>query len=101
MPFERHSKYSELSQRSGLAVMNAGQNISSAKLGPVVVSAGRRVDALDASVPRFPPQNVASVQARIQEYLQRQLPSAIVCSAACGADLILLHAAQNIPRYVL
>jgi hypothetical protein len=80
--------------------MNAGQNTSSAP-GPVIVSAGRRVDAPDASTPRFPPQNVASVQARVEEYLQRQGPSAVVCSAACGADLILLHAAQNIPRYVL
>lgn len=81
--------------------MSARQSSSSQKVGPVIVSAGRRVDAPDASTPRFPPQNVPAVQARVQEYLQRQRPSAIVCSAACGSDLILLQAAQNIPRYVL
>ena len=81
--------------------MSTGQNASPAKPGAVIVSAGRRVDAPDASTPRFPPQNVPVVQARVQEYLQQQRPSAIVCSAACGADLILLQAAQNIPRYVL
>lgn len=68
--------------------------------GPVVVSAGRRVDAPDAT-PRFPAENVPAVRARVQDYLQQQVPSAVVCSAACGADLILLQAAQNLPRYVL
>jgi hypothetical protein len=81
--------------------MSTGHNVSPGHGGLVVVSAGRRVDAPDASTPRFPPQNVPAVQARIQEYLERQRPVAIVCSAACGTDLILLQAAQNIPRYVL
>ncbi len=76
-------------------------NQSSEMPGPVVVSAGRRVDAPDAATPRFPLQNVKIVRARVEEYLQQQRPSAIVASAACGADLILLQAAQNLPRYVL
>jgi hypothetical protein len=83
-------------------MMSARQNPSS-KPGPVVVSAGRRVDAPDASTPRFPPQNVPVVRLRVQEYLQQFGPSAVVCSAACGADLVLLQAAQqnDVPRYVL
>jgi hypothetical protein len=76
-------------------------NQSSDIKGPVIVSAGRRVDAPDASAPRFPPQNVPAVRDRVQEYLQQQKPSAVVASAACGADLILLQAAHNLPRYVL
>lgn len=83
--------------------MSASQSSSPEKPGPVVVSAGRRVDAPDASTPRFPPQSVPAVRARIDQYLQQHGPSAIVCSAACGADLLLLRAAQEdeVPRYVL
>jgi hypothetical protein len=81
--------------------MTTNQSSDGGKRGPVVVSAGRRVDAPGVAAPRFPPQNVPMVRARIQEYLQEHMPSAIVASAACGADLLLLQAAQNIPRYVL
>jgi hypothetical protein len=76
-------------------------NQSSDTRGPVIVSAGRRVDAPDASTPRFPARNVETVRARVEEFLQQQMPSAIVASAACGADLILLQAAHMVPRYVL
>jgi hypothetical protein len=76
-------------------------NQSSNTRGPVVVAAGRRVDAPDAATPRFPAQNVERVRDQVREYLRQQRPSAIVCSAACGADLILLQAAQDLPRYVL
>lgn len=73
------------------------------KPGPVVVSAGRRVDAADASIPRFPLQNVPAVRAAVETYLRQLRPSAIVASAACGADLILLQAGlkDQIPCYVL
>lgn len=74
----------------------SGNEISlSAKLGPVVVSAGRRVDPLGAETPRFPLQNVPGVRAKVEGYLQQQRPSAIVSSAACGADLIVLQAARR------
>ncbi len=79
------------------------ENQSSDVRGPVVVSAGRRIDAADASTPRFPPQSVPTVRTKIEEYLRQRRPSAIICSAACGADLLLLQAAQKaeVPRYVL
>jgi hypothetical protein len=68
---------------------------SSVKAGPVVVSAGRRVDAPDARTRRFPSQNVPVVRTKVEEYLEQQRPSAVVASAACGTDLILLRAAEN------
>ena len=71
--------------------------------GPIVVEAGRRVDAPDATVARFPPQNVPEVRKRIQLMLENRKPVAIVSSAACGADLLLLDVADemHVPRHVL
>jgi hypothetical protein len=60
---------------------------------PVIIEAGRRVDAPDAQAPRFPPSNVSKVSQRIRKLLSKQNPQAVVCSAACGADLLLLQAA--------
>ena len=64
--------------------------------GPVIVAAGRRVDAPDATAARFPAQNVSTVRTRIEELLQREHPIAIVASAACGADLLLLDASLSL-----
>lgn len=71
--------------------------------GPIIVEAGRRVDAADATVARFPPQNVPNVRKRIREVLVTQKPSGVVSSAACGADLLLLDVAieLRLPRYIL
>ena len=71
--------------------------------GPIIVGAGRRVDAPDAGVARFPPQNVPKVRKRIERLLAKQKPLAIVSAAACGADLLLLDVAGEIriPRCVL
>ena len=71
--------------------------------GPIIVGAGRRVDAPDARVARFPPQNVPKVRNKIHQLLVNQKPLAIVSAAACGADLLLLDVGGEIriPRYVL
>jgi hypothetical protein len=71
--------------------------------GPIIVGAGRRVDAPDANVRRFPPQNVPKVRNKIQQLLASRRPLAIVSAAACGADLLLLDVAGeiHIRRYVL
>ncbi len=58
--------------------------------GPVIVEAGRRVDAPGAEVARFPSSNVDEVRQRIQQLLAREKPIAFVSSAACGADLLAL-----------
>jgi hypothetical protein len=75
----------------------------SARRGPVIVSAGRRVDAPDAETPRFPPANVDIVRQRIQKYFTTEPPIALVCSAACGTDLLALDVAgqMNAKRHVL
>ena len=62
----------------------------------VMALAGRRVDAPGAHPPRFPAAHVAAVQDRIRALLiERQTP-AIVCSAACGVDLLALEAAGEL-----
>jgi len=71
--------------------------------GPVIVEAGRRVDAADANVARFPPQNVLEVREKIWRVLKNQKPVATVSSAACGADLLLLDVARQmlVPRHIM
>ena len=77
--------------------------IPSQKPGPVIVAAGRRVDAADAATERFPQRNVPDVRAKLEDFLKQQTPSAIVSSGACGADLLVLQAVANdrVQRYVL
>jgi hypothetical protein len=59
----------------------------------VMAVAGRRVDAADAKTPRFPLENVPAVDARLDELLAREGATALVSSAACGADLVALTVA--------
>jgi hypothetical protein len=59
----------------------------------VIALAGRRVDAPGTDTPRFPPANVAAVQDRIRHLLVEQTTHALVCSAACGVDLLALEVA--------
>jgi hypothetical protein len=60
----------------------------------IAALAGRRIDAADAP-PRFPLANVERVGERL-EALLREGSGALVCSAACGADLIALEAAGRL-----
>lgn len=62
----------------------------------VAALAGRRVDPRDASATRFPAANVALVRNRIQRELEANDVRALVCSAACGADLLALAAAADL-----
>lgn len=59
----------------------------------IIALAGRRVDAVDATVHRFPLQNVEQVRQRTREILQDHGATVLVSSAACGADLIALSEA--------
>ena len=61
----------------------------------VIALAGRRVDAPDVKQPRFPPENVDTVKERIQGLFVARNATALVCSAACGADLLALEAAER------
>src|SRR5262249_46351212 len=59
----------------------------------VIALAGRRVDAPNAAAPRFPLENAVNVRKQIREFLQAHDAYALVCAAACGADLLALEAA--------
>jgi hypothetical protein len=54
----------------------------------VVALAGRRIDAPDAAVPRFPPKHEDVVRQRIRQLFERLRPRSLVSSAACGADIV-------------
>lgn len=71
--------------------------------GAVIVEAGRRVDATDATEARFPRHNVSEVREKIRRVLEKQKPVAVVSSAACGADLLFLDVAgeMHLPRHIL
>ena len=61
----------------------------------IVALAGRRIDAADAARPRFPAASLAVVESRIDAALRAAGVSALVCAAACGADLIALGVARR------
>jgi hypothetical protein len=59
----------------------------------VAALAGRRIDAADAATARFPLANTEGVRGRLGALLRAEQSDALVCSAACGADLIALDVA--------
>jgi hypothetical protein len=64
----------------------------------IIALAGRRVDASDAKKSRFPatPKNIRIVRERIRALLNAQGATAMISSAACGADLLALAEAGNL-----
>lgn len=62
----------------------------------IAALSGRRVDAADATVERLPLTNIELVAERIREVLASLPASALVCSAACGADLLALEVAGRL-----
>ncbi|PWB90469.1 hypothetical protein C5688_10750 [Methylocystis sp. MitZ-2018] len=69
----------------------------------VVALAGRRIDAESAGAQRFPLANVEAVAAALAQTLADLHAIALVSSAACGADLLALKAAQSlsIPAHIV
>ena len=61
----------------------------------VTALAGRRVDASDATQVRFPPRNVPMVEEGIRKCFQKEV-RVLVCSAACGSDLLALGVASEL-----
>lgn len=59
----------------------------------VIALAGRRIDAVDADTARFPLQNVPLVERRLNALFAREAATALVGSAACGADLVAMTVA--------
>lgn len=62
----------------------------------VVALSGRRIDAPHAARPAFPLGNVDAVRRRILRALGEVNVTILVCSAACGADLLALEAAATL-----
>jgi hypothetical protein len=58
--------------------------------------AGRRIDAVDAKVSQFPLAMIPIVKRAISDLLRKEEVNLLVCSAACGADLVALDAAFEI-----
>jgi hypothetical protein len=58
--------------------------------------AGRRADAATAEVPRFPVANVPLVRERLRKLFEERGSRVLVCSAACGADLVALDVAGSL-----
>jgi hypothetical protein len=64
--------------------------------GAVIALAGRRVDAEGTDLPQFPAGNVTRVRKRLADLLLKERAVALVCSAACGADLVALEEAERL-----
>jgi hypothetical protein len=64
--------------------------------GVVVAVAGRRVDAPNADILRFPASKVPAVTQRIRTMLVSASACTVVCSAACGVDIIALEVAAEL-----
>ena len=62
----------------------------------VIALAGRRIDAPDASAARFPLDAVPLVRQRLADVFKQEQAKALVCAAACGADLIALEEAGRL-----
>ena len=62
----------------------------------IIALAGRRIDAPDTTVSRFPLRNSAAVRENIRRLFTERQATALVCSAACGADLLALDVAGEL-----
>ena len=60
----------------------------------IVALAGRRIDAEKQDAARFPFSRVEAVRNEIKGKLISERAVTLVCSAACGADLLALEVAQ-------
>lgn len=62
----------------------------------IVVYAGRRVDPPEPTATRFPQAAIPRVRDEIERTLRELRPEAVVGSAACGSDLLVLEAAERL-----
>src|SRR5215472_17164560 len=62
----------------------------------IIAAAGRRIDAPDASPPRFPLTNRDAVRERVRAMYLEHNARGIVASGACGADLLAHDVAREL-----
>ncbi len=69
----------------------------------IVALAGRRIDAEDTDSARFPVNHIEKVKEELYQFFIEEKPDCLVCSGACGADLIALEVAGklNIARKMM
>jgi len=80
--------------------MQSDQQISTIK---VLALAGRRTDAPDTDIARFPLSSLAKVRKDLFNLFLDNKAEKLVCSAACGADLVALDVAGElgIERHII
>jgi hypothetical protein len=62
----------------------------------ILALAGRRIDPPNTPRPAFPRTNIREVQNRLHRLFLEQGVGVLVCSAACGADLVALEVAEKL-----
>ncbi len=62
----------------------------------ILALAGRRIDASDTESDSFPLRNVGLVRERLEALFESYSGHTLVCSAACGADLLALDTAGSL-----
>lgn len=69
----------------------------------IVALAGRRIDAPDADQTRFPLKNIDVVREKLSILFSQLNPDVLICSGACGADLLALQVAgeMGIRRHMI
>ena len=69
----------------------------------IIALAGRRIDAPDTTTSRFPADNIPLVRERLAQLFTKLDAERLICSGACGADLLALDVAgeMNIPRHMV
>ena len=78
------------------AQFRAGGGAGMNPAGTVLAVAGRRIDPVDARRARFPAGNEALVARRIRDMMVSAASKVVVCSGACGADILALEAAAQL-----
>jgi hypothetical protein len=64
-------------------------------MSATIALAGRLIDAPAAEVMRFPLESIPCVKRQVRELFAALSATAVVCSAACGGDLIALGVAHE------
>lgn len=65
----------------------------------IIALAGRRIDAPHTGQARFPLENVEKLKKRLKDFFLFHKVSVLVCSAACGSDLLALDIAGELNLY--
>lgn len=62
----------------------------------VAALAGRRIDAQDADSLRFPLEEAEHVAKKLHRHFRQEHVKLLICSAACGADILALEVAEKL-----